>query len=178
MTPPLEPRPPQSPAFTLRGADRNLKLFITVFLFILTCGYLTGLLFVNHTTSGAVQGLSEEYRGSPEGSVEGSNSPELKYPKSADEMYILLHNHVLSLSLVFFAVGGIFYFSSIVPAGVKGALMLEPLLAVGTTFGGIWLMRFVAEGFSWLVLISGISMAACYFAMVVLILWELWSPRR
>jgi hypothetical protein len=60
---------------------------------------------------------------------------------------------------------------------MKSVLMVEPLLAVGTTFGGIWLTRFVSESFGWLVLASGISMALCYLAMVVLILWELWTDR-
>ena len=157
--------------FALRGADATLRLFITAFLVLVTSGYAVGLFFVDHTTAGTIRGLSEEYRGS----AESSNAPELKYAKSADEMYILLHNHVLSLSLVFFAVGGLFYFSSIVPRALKGFLTVEPLLAVGTTFGGIWLMRFVSESFSWLVVASGVSMAACYLAMVVLILWELWA---
>jgi|ERR1041384_156072 hypothetical protein len=160
-------------AFRLRDADGTLRLFITAFLVLLTSGYAAGLFFVDHTTGGSVRGLSEEYRGSPEGSA----SPELKYAKSADEMYILLHNHILSLSLVFFAVGGLFYFSSIAGPRLKGFLAVEPLVAVGTTFGGIWLTRFVSESFGILVLASGISMAGCYCAMVALILWELWAKK-
>jgi hypothetical protein len=167
------PTHPDRIGWRLRQSDGILRLFITAFLILLTTGYLAGLFFVEHTTTGSVRGLSEEYRGSPE----GSNSPELKYAKTADEIYILFHNHVLSLSLVFFVVGGLFYFSSIVPPGMKSVLMVEPLLAVGTTFGGIWLTRFVSESFGWLVLASGISMALCYLAMVVLILWELWTDR-
>ncbi len=160
--------------FRLRDADSSVRLFVTAFLLVLTAGYLTGLLFVGHTTSGTAEGLSQEYRGTPEGSP-----GELKYAKSADEMYIFLHNHVLSLSLVFFAIGGVFSFSSIVPPGLKKFLMVEPLLAIATTFGGIWLMRFVSEYFNWLVIVSGTTMACCYAAMTGYILWELWiTPRR
>ena len=154
----------------LRDADLTLRLFITGFLILLTTGYSIGLLFVNHTTSGSTRGLAEEFRGTPENAQEA----ELKYEKSENEMYIFLHNHVLSLSLVFFTVGGLFYFSSTVSETLKRFLMVEPFAAIATTFGGIWLMRFVSEYFSWLVLLSGISMVGCYFLMLLLILKELW----
>ena len=154
----------------LKDADVTLKLFITAFLVLLTTGYVIGLAFVDHTTSGTPTGLEEEFRGMSD----SAHAVELKYAKSADEMYIFLHNHILSLSLIFFAVGGLFYFSSKVSRGVKGFLVVEPFIAIATTFGGIWMMRFVAESFSWLVLISGVSMVGCYAAMVILILAELW----
>ena len=92
-------------------------------------------------------------------------------------MYIFLHNHILSLALVFFALGSIFYFSSAVGDGWKAVLLVEPFVAIGTTFGGIWFMRFVSAHFSWLVMISGVSMVICYATMVILILKELWSRR-
>ena len=157
----------------LRDADRTLRLSITAFLLVLTLGYTIGLLFVEHTTSGTPKGMSENFRGSPE----DSQSTELKYAKTPDEMYIFLHNHILSLSLVLFAVGGIFYFHSTPSGLLKDFLIVEPFVAIITTFGGIWLMRFVSEYFSWLVLLSGISMVVCYFVMVVLIVKELWSRK-
>lgn len=153
----------------LKTADPTLRLFISAFLLLLTTGYTIGLVFVDHTTSGTPQGLTEQYRGTPE----GAEKAELKYAKSVDEMSIFLHNHILSLSLVFFAVGGIFYFSS-VPEKWKRFLMVEPIIAIATTFGSIWLMRFFSEYFSWLVIISGTTMVGCYFVMVILILKELW----
>ena len=159
-----------TPGWRLASADKTLRLFISAFLIILTMGYFIGLFFVNHTTAGNPSGLSEEFRGTPE----NSGAPELKYAKSTDEMYIFLHNHVLSLSLVFFTVGGLMYFSSTVPQALKGFLIVEPFIAIGTTFGGIWLMRFVSEYFSYLVVVSGVSMVGCYVAMVAIILKELW----
>ncbi len=157
-------------SWRLRDADRTLRVFITVFILLLTTGYAIGLMFVDHSSARTVQGLTEEFRGTPE------NSPalELKYAKSVSEMYVFLHNHILSLSLVFFAVGGIFYFSSSVSRGTKEFLIIEPFVAIATTFGGIYLMRFVSEHFSWLVLVSGVSMVGCYLVMVFLILKELW----
>jgi hypothetical protein len=133
-----------------------------------------GVFFVEHTTSITPAGVSEEFVGS----ADPDQAAELKYEKSARELYILIHNHVLSLSVLFFVLGGVFYFSSLVSEGVKRFLLVEPFLAILTTFGGIALVRFVAEEFSWLVLLSGISLFSCYATMAVLILVELWIPHR
>ncbi len=162
--------PNSAVSWRLRDVDRTMRLFLTAFLLVLTVGYTIGLFFVDHTTSGTTQGLSEHFRGTPE----NSESAELKYAKSADEMYIFLHNHILSLSLVFAAIGAIFYFHSMPPGLLKDFLIVEPFVAIITTFGGIWMMRFVSEYFSWLVLASGISMVGCYIVMVALVLKELW----
>lgn len=164
------------PSWRLRDADAGLRGFLVLFLLMLTAGYSIGILFVDHSSSGTPKGLAEQFRGSS--AEESAQSAELRYEKSPDEMYTFLHNHILSLSLIFFAVGSIFHFSSIVTGGLKVFLMIEPLAAIGTTFGGIWLMRFVSEGFNILVIISGTAMALCYLAMVGLILVELLSPRR
>jgi hypothetical protein len=149
-------------------------MFLVLFLVMLTVGYAIGLLFVDHTSGGTANGISEQFRGS----ADAGAGTEIRYEKSPDEMYIFLHNHILSLTLVFFAVGGLFYFSSIARGGLKTFLMVEPLLAVATTFGGIWLMRFVSPLFSYLVLVSGLTMMLCYLAMIALMLVELLSPRR
>jgi len=168
-----DPMPSAKTRLRLRDADSALRLFLSTFLIVLTIGYGIGLAFVDHTTSGTPRGLAEEFRGTPD----GTSAAELKYEKGENELYIFLHNHILSLAIVFFAVGGIFYFSSLVNEGIKKLLMVEPLIALITTFGGIWLMRFVGAGFSWLVIISGITMVGCYLTMVVLMLIELWRYR-
>jgi hypothetical protein len=168
----------------LRNADRTLRLFITAFLLVVTAGYAIGLLFVDHTTSGTPAGISSEFRGNDgvadaareEGVAGNGDQAELKFEKSPRELYTFLHNHVFSLSVLFFCVGAIFYRSS-VPDGLKTFLIVEPFAAIVTTFGGIWLLRFVSPAFSWLVLASGISMLACYSAMLFLILKELWLRR-
>ena len=112
---------PTTERWTLRNADATLRLFLTAFLLLLTTGYTIGLLFVDHITSGTPHGISEQFRGSPE----DAQAAELKYAKSVDEIYIFLHNHILSLALVFFAVGSIFYFSSLVSEGWKKFLQVQ-----------------------------------------------------
>ena len=158
-------------SFRLRDTDRTLKLFITTFLIVLTIGYTIGLLFVDNTTSLNSRGIQQQFLGNEDSEVK----QEFKYAKSAAEMYVFIHNHILSLAIVFFAIGGIFYFSSIVSERMKRFLMVEPLIAVVTTFGGIALVRFASPIFSWLVLASGLSLFLCYAAMVYFIIKELWT---
>jgi len=157
----------------LRDADRPVRLFLTAFLILVSAGYGIGLAFVDHATSGTPSGVSSEFRGDKN----GNTATELKFEKSPREMYTFIHNHVLSLAILFFCVGGIFTFSSMVGPGWKGVLLVEPFVAIATTFGGIWMMRFFSPAYSWLVIVSGLSMAASYAAMVLLILRELWQGR-
>jgi len=154
----------------LRDADPTLRLFITLFLVLLTAGYAVGLAFVDHTTSAAPSGIEQRFLGSDE------NAEEITYPKSPSEMYTLVHNHVFGLSILFLILGGIFYFSSLVGPGLKRFLMVEPLVGIATTFSGLALVRYVSPAFSWLVIASGLSVGICYAAMVLLILAELWVP--
>lgn len=169
----------------LKDADRPMRFFLTAFLLVLTAGYAIGLIFVDHTTSGTPSGIAEEIRGNqepegPDARGTGVDAPpaatELKFEKSPRELYTFLHNHVFSLSLLFFCVGLIFWFSS-VRDGLKTFLLVEPFAAIVTTFGGIWLLRFVSPAFSWLVVVSGVSMLCCYALMLALILRELWLRR-
>ena len=161
----------------LRDADVPMRLFITAFLLVVTAGYAVGLAFVDHTTSGTPSGISEEFRGNEgSGAVTTETAPELKFEKSPRELYTFLHNHIFSLSMLFFCVGAVFSFSSVRP-GLRSFLLVEPFVAIVTTFGGIWLLRYVSPAFSWLVIVSSLSMIGCYVAMVVLILKELWWRR-
>jgi hypothetical protein len=160
----------RSSDWTLRKADTGIRLFLTAFLIVLTCGYAAGLIFVKHTTRGSSDGLVEEYRGSPDVVA----ADEIKYEKSLSEMMTLLHNHLLSLALVFLLLGSIFYFNSIITGPVRTLLMVEPFVAILTTFGGIFLMRFVSAHFSWLVILSGASMMFCFVSMVIISLVDLW----
>jgi hypothetical protein len=154
-------------SFRLRDADITLKLFITAFLVVLTIGYAIGLFFVEHQTSFTPRGVQEQFLGNDE------SAQEIRYAKSANEMFVFMHNHILSMALVFLALSGIFYFTS-TSGKLKRFLMLEPFLAILTTFGGIALVRYSSDAWSWLVILSGVSLFASYVVMVGMILWDLW----
>lgn len=159
--------------YPLRNWPSALKTFVSVYLIVTSIGYFLGLAFVRNETELKPKGITEQYKGSdPAADPEA----ELKFEKSVKDMLLTTHNHILGLSSIFFILGGLFWFSSILKGKWKTFLMAEPLLALVTTFGGLWILRFVPEAgwFVWVVIISGISMFVSVAVMVILMLTELW----
>lgn len=130
----------------LRTIDKSLKLFLTVYIIVLILGVSIGLSFVRLTTSMTPKGTVERFRGSEE---INNNDFEIKenYPKPISEMLLTTHNHILGLSFIFFTIGIIFYFNTVIKGFWKIFLMIEPLISVVVSFGSIWLMRFVHKDF-------------------------------
>ncbi len=134
----------------LHALAKPQKLLLTSFLLLLTVGYAVGLLFVELQTSMRPDGIQKQFLGAPE----GGDGAELAFEKSPREMLVFLHNHLLGLSLIFLAVGGILSMAAGVHDRLKTLLIVEPFVAILTTFGGIALTRFVSPAWSWLVMIS------------------------
>lgn len=159
--------------FRLRDAGKPARLFITAFLLTVTAGYAVGLFFVEHSTGFSPGGVQTQFLGT----TEDSPSAEMRYEKSAREMFVFIHNHVLSLGLVFFAIGGLVLLCGGLPPRLRAVVAVEPFVAIATTFGGIVLVRYISPVFSWLVMLSGVSLFVAYSLAVVLILRELWGSR-
>lgn len=129
-----------------------------------------GLSFVNHTTDTEAKGIIENYNGN-ESNLEAE---EMKFKKSEHEMLNILHTHFLSLSLIFFILGLLTYGVNL-NAGFRKFLMLEPLVSVLLTFGGIYCLW---QGWEWMVyvvMLSGGLMTLSYALAVILILKALFS---
>ena len=146
----------------------KLLLFFTVL--NLTFGVSIGLYYVANTTQLSPAGTTEHFSGSE---IDAEFDIPEKYPKPVSELLTTTHNHILSLTLIFLVIGGIFYFTSSISGRMKTFLIAEPFISILTTFGGIWLIRFVHPAFSYLVIISGILMYGCYFTMAGVLLYEL-----
>ena len=112
---------------------KELKLLIGVFIIVLSIGFFTGLLFVGKTSSANPNGIEEQYLGNES----DEDAMVMKFKKSDQEMLILFHNHVLSMSIIFFLVGAILSVTQL-NKKLKLLLMIEPFLSVLLTFGGIY----------------------------------------
>ena len=76
------------------------------------------------------------------------------------------------MSLIFFLVGGILSITKLNPT-LKKVLMIEPLLSVIFTFGGIY---FLWKGILWMkyiVMVSGTLMTLSYTISVLIILYQI-----
>jgi hypothetical protein len=147
---------------------REIRSFLAVFVVVLSVGYFTGLLFVGQTETTTPAGIEENYLGNEE----DLDAAVMKFKKGEREMLTIIHTHILSMSFIFFLLGGIVLFTKL-PKSLKFFLILEPFFSILATFGGIY---FVWKGVAWvkyLVLVSGILMTAIFITSVVIVLYQL-----
>lgn len=150
--------------------EKLLKKIISIFLITLTCGVAVGLIFLNQTTGYSDKGTISRISGSE---VENDFDIPDYYPKPVSELLITTHNHIIGFSLIFFVLGGIFYFNSIIKGFWKSFLIIEPLISILITFGSIWGIRFISSGFVYIAIVSSTLIYASYFLMAAVILYEL-----
>ena len=147
---------------------KEIKIFIGAFVMILSLGFYTGLLFVDQTSTTDPTGVEENYLGN-----EDDESAEvMKFKKGEREMLTIVHTHILSMSFIFFLLGGLVWMTR-VSKGFKLFLTVEPFLSVILTFGGIY---FLWAGMLWMkyvVVFSGILMTVTFTASAILVLYEL-----
>ena len=158
--------------FSKRLYELPLKLKLLCFLtvFNITVGLGVGLYYVGYTTQYSPSGTSEHFAGSQ---VSDDFDIPDKYPKPFSELLNTTHTHVISMTFIFIITGGIFFFNSIITGSIKTFLIVEPFISIIVTFGGIWLVRFIHPGFSYLVILSGILMYLSFFIMASTIFYEL-----
>lgn len=152
---------------------KQAKWLIACFLLTLSFGFFTGLRFVNENTSLTTSGIEEHYMGNED----DENAEEMKFKQSEKEIITMVHNHVLSMSIIFLALGGILLITSVNPS-LKKMLIIEPFLSIILTFGGIWLMWCGVLWFKYVVIVSGILLTLTYTTSVSLILYQLIAKRN
>jgi hypothetical protein len=145
-----------------------VKQFIAAFVIVLSIGYFTGLQFVRQTEGDNPSGMVEHYLGNED----LEEVAVMKFKKGEDEMLTLLHSHVLSISFIFFFLGGLIAITSL-PKKLKAFLMIEPFVSIILTFGGIYLLWKGILWMKWVVLISGILMTAVYIVGALVVLFQL-----
>jgi hypothetical protein len=105
----------------------------------------------------------------------GAAGPEGGRSISAQQLAQLAHVHLLGFALILISVGALACLTAL-PEAVKVAVVLLLAVCLGADIGGLWLVRFVSEGFAWLTAASGVGIGACVAVTSLRVLWELWSP--
>jgi hypothetical protein len=148
--------------------SKEIKLLIGAFLVVLSIGFFTGLMFVGETSSANPNGIEEQYLGNEN----DENAEVMKFKKSDQEMLTLVHNHMLSMSIIFFLVGLILSTTQL-NKRIKIFLMIEPFVSVILTFGGIYLLWQGALWMKYIVMLSGTLMTLSYTVSVLIILGQM-----
>lgn len=154
----------------IRRLPKIAKLLIGFFIVTLSFGYFTGLRFVNENTNNTTQGIEEHYLGNED----KEDAEIMRFKKSEKEIITTVHNHVVSMSLIFLALGGILLITSINPI-LKKFLIVEPFISIILTFGGIWLMWSGVLWFKYVIIFSGILLTITFTTSVIIILTELFK---
>ncbi len=132
-------------------------------------GYTTSLVFVWHTTRLLPPGVAARYRGANPDASEGA----MQFPKSFAEMLNITHTHLLSMAVIFVITGlGVALCASISERW-KRILIAEPFCTLLVSFSAMWLMRYVAPGFSWLLEASSFLLAVTFYVNSFLVLRDL-----
>jgi len=150
---------------------KPLKYFLLGFLFLLTSGVTSGLVYLNFTTSMTTSGAVEHYRGSP-GSGEDLLDVKDKYPKPASELLLTTHNHLIGFSFIFLMLGILFYFNSIVRGRFKTFLLVEPFVSTWLTFTSLWGTRYIHEYFIYITVTTAVLTYLSFFLVVLIVVYE------
>ena len=157
----------------LQTFPKYVKLFIASFVVVLSIGYSTGLLFVRQTQSVSPDGIEQNYLGNE--NIE--NVKVMKFEKGAREMLTIIHTHILSMSFIFFFLGGLLAMTSI-PKRWKAFLMIEPFFSILITFGGIYFMWMGVIWLKYIVMLSGVLMTLAYFVSAGVVLYECFKNKN
>lgn len=147
---------------------KEIKSLILVFIIVLSVGFYGGLSFVNNTTSMNSSEIESHYLGN-----ENDEAAEvMKFKKSEGEILTVVHNHILSLSVIFFILSLILATTSI-NKKFKYFLMIEPFLSIILTFGGIYLLWSGITWFKYVVIFSGILMTFSFVSATIAIGYQI-----
>ncbi|OUR92379.1 hypothetical protein A9Q87_07835 [Flavobacteriales bacterium 34_180_T64] len=157
----------------LTSFPKEIKLLIGVFVVVLSIGFYSGLLFVGETSSVNPNGIEEQYLGNET----DENATIMKFKKSDKEMLTLVHNHILSMSIIFFLVGLVLSTTQL-NKKVKLFLMIEPFISVLLTFGGIYLLWKGMIWMKYIIMFSGTLMTLTFLASTLIIFVQLFRKQK
>jgi hypothetical protein len=152
---------------------KEIKLLIGAFIIILSIGFFTGLLFVDETSSINPNGIEEQYLGNES----DENAEVMKFKKSDQQMLTLVHNHIISMSIIFFLLGLILSTTQL-NKKLKLFLMIEPFVSIVLTFGGIYLLWKGMVWMTYIVMFSGTLMALTFTLSVFIIFFQLFKKNK
>lgn len=158
---------------TLKSTSLQFRIFVVCFVVLLNVGFFTGFNFVRVTTSLNAKGIEQNYLGNEQ----EEDAEIMHFKKSEQEVLTLVHNHILSLSLIFFVFGTLLYMTN-TNSRTKAFLMFEPFVSLLLTFGGIYLLWKGLIWFKYIIMISGTLMVLSLLLMSVLIIKDCLMPSK
>jgi len=151
----------------LSQLPNNMKLLISAFVISLGIGFFTGINFVEATSSFNTTGIETNYLGNES----DMDAEVMQFKKSKKEILALIHNHILSMSIIFLLLGALLSLTTL-NKKTKSVLMFEPFLSIIFTFGGIYVLWTGVVWFKYVIMLSGIAMVISFVLSSFFILKE------
>ena len=156
---------------TLSQLPKDFRILVCCFVIVLNIGFFTGFNFVRVSTSLSTTGIEENYLGNEK----DEEADIMRFKKSEKEILTLIHNHILSLSVIFFLLAVLLYMTNVSPK-LKTFLLFEPFASLVLTFGGIYIMWLGVIWFKYIIMISGLAMVLSLCLTSFLIIKECLFP--
>ncbi|PJC48410.1 MAG: hypothetical protein CO035_03650 [Candidatus Omnitrophica bacterium CG_4_9_14_0_2_um_filter_42_8] len=146
--------------FKLKDLPLSAKLFISLFLCVMGLSYITLLLHIWVDTEMKVSMIMESY-----GAFEFS------------ELVDNAHRYIFWFALTFAPVVALLFFTSF-GEKLKRFFAVLPMLMIVSDIGSMWLTRYLSKTwFSWQLYLSGMSLAALFLIMFLLINYDIWFKK-
>ena len=153
--------------------SRELRMLVVFFVLTLNIGFFTGINFVKVTTSFKAMGIQANYLGNEE----DENAEVMKFKKTERDILTLVHNHILSLSIIFFLLAILLHMTT-VKEPWRSFLMLEPFVSLVLTFGGIYILWKGVTWFKFVIMISGLFMILSIVTSSLIVLKACLTPSK
>lgn len=157
-------------SFVLREAPRPLRLIYTGFLLLVTLGFVSQHGFQIARIGLAPPAIAHYYRG-------GEGADVMTFPKAFGQLLEVSHAHAFMMAVVFLILAHLFA-STATSAGFKAIVLAVTFTGLLGDLVGPWLVRYVAAGYAWLVLLSWVAQGLGNAVLVAVTGWEcLAAPR-
>ena len=157
----------------LKNLPQDIKYLLSIFLISIGLGIASGLFYVYITTNINTNGITERFNGSE---VVDDEIP-VNFPKPIENMILTTHNHLITFSLISLILALIFYFNSIIKGRIKTIILVEPFIGTIIMFGSMWLMRYINQTFSYIVMGASIITYSIWFLMIFISFYDLNKKR-
>ncbi|PCI34980.1 MAG: hypothetical protein COB60_04545 [Flavobacteriaceae bacterium] len=152
---------------------KEIKLLIGIFVLVLSIGFYMGLAFVHETTEGTPIGIEEQYLGNEN----DEDATVMKFKKKKQALITMIHNHVISMSILFFVLSLLVSITSY-NKNLKKYVMIEPFVSIVVSFGGIYFMWLGMTSLKYIIVVSGMLMTLSFVMATFMIISSLFRKSK
>ncbi|PKM97066.1 MAG: hypothetical protein CVU79_10205 [Elusimicrobia bacterium HGW-Elusimicrobia-3] len=165
------------------------KLYVTMFLLVMGCGYLMALLNIN-TSMGLLretytpgETITYEFGGSSYENIvkhyRGSVEDPAAYPgMDLAAMTSTSHTHFIAMGVMVFCLGLPFLFTVTLPEWLKKFVLVDSFVAVIIAVLSFWAIKYVAPQMAVLMMFSGMLLGFCMLFEIAVPFYEMWLYRE